>query len=128
VPSSYQQETEVSEQAESFGGGAAAHPAGKSGTHRGAVMTHAPSWQSAVVRQPGRGSSPQLQCAFGCPMNCPAATVQGGVHGLPPGGAELGHPVPPPLPPVAGAPAVPPLDPPPLDAPPFAAPPEPSEP
>jgi hypothetical protein len=71
--------------------------------------------QSAVVRQFGRGSSPQLQSAMLVEKN-PASAGGTGVQGLRLTGGAAGHPaeVPPPLPdvpplPVAAPPPLPPL-------------------
>jgi hypothetical protein len=130
VPPEYQQASEVSAQVEAFAGGAGGHAAGRRGTHRGAVIVHIPFSQSAVVLQLGRGSSPQLQCAEGSPLNPPAGCVQGGVHGAPLTGGELGQLVLPLWPPVDRLPppeAAPPLVAPPFDTPPLDAPPLPPD-
>jgi hypothetical protein len=120
VPSSYQQDDLVSEHCVEPAGGGVKQEGGSGGVLQslglGEVTCHVPLLQRAVVRQAGRGSSPQLQWALGGVTNVPP--IHGGVHAEPGTGGLAGQ-LPPALEPPL--PATPPVleEPPPVVLPPL---------
>jgi hypothetical protein len=108
VPSSYQQDDWVSEHGVEFAGGGVKQEGGSRGVLQslglGEVTCHVPLLQRAVVRQVGRGSSPQLQWALGGVTNVPP--IHGGVHAEPATGGLAGQLPPVFEPPLPAAPPV----------------------